>query len=106
MNKSSSSRQFVFVLLAFLLAFAQQAGIAHALSHVQTAQRTQQEKHLPAEKACDKCLAFASLDGVAQSGDAKTPAPPSYDVFVPTDAKLVAVAVVTPYLTRAPPRPA
>ena len=104
MDKPSSLRQFGLLILVLLLAFAQQAGSVHALSHLRAAESSRQSKHPPIEKACDKCLAFASLDGIVEGHDAKPPTPPSYDVFISTDGTRAAVAVVTPYLTRAPPR--
>jgi len=62
------ARTYFAVLLACLLAFAQQASMTHALSHFTDEQN--QQKHLPGAKACEKCAAFAELNG-AISG--KTP---------------------------------
>jgi hypothetical protein len=99
----SSSRLFGPLALVFLLAFTQQAGTLHAVSHLKASQTSQHDKHRPAEKACDKCLTFAALDGVAQDEDAKTPVPCGYGLFVAVNTTLAAVAVPSPYLTRAPP---
>ena len=51
------------ILLAFLLLLSQQLGVAHAVSHLSPdiASITSHDKHLPSERQCAQCLAFAAI---------------------------------------------
>lgn len=55
-----SFRQFLPLLLAFSLLFAQQAGAVHVLRHT-LAEHSQQNKHAPHQPACEKCATYAQL---------------------------------------------
>jgi len=59
------------VWLAFLLLFAQQGAMLHAVSHLPgpAPAQSQPDKHLPHSQACDKCVVYAQLAG----GVAATP---------------------------------
>jgi hypothetical protein len=53
------------VWLAFLLLFAQQGAVLHALSHLSgpTPTQSQPDKQLPHSQACDKCVVYAQMAG-------------------------------------------
>ncbi len=81
------TRRMQFFLLAFVLLFAQQVAVLHALSHTFTSPATQQEQDLPSAKTCSQCLALAEIQGAVPA----TPTP-----FVVARAGFVA-AVFVPF---------
>lgn len=58
-------RTVLHVWLAFLLLFAQQGAMLHALSHVPgpVPAQSQPDKQLPHSQACDKCVVYGQLAG-------------------------------------------
>lgn len=99
-------RLILFVCLVFSLLFAQQGAALHALSHFADSvpAQSQQEKHLPHSPACDKCVVYAGIGGVAPSS------PPVFATQGTTAILAAAVfllffsAPLRTYLSRAPPR--
>jgi hypothetical protein len=59
------TRTILHVWLAFLLLFAQQGAVLHALSHVPgpLPAQSQPDKQLPHSQACDKCVVYGQLAG-------------------------------------------
>jgi hypothetical protein len=54
--------RYLFLPLAFVLLFAQQAGAAHALGHaLDDIKQHQEDKHTPHSNACEKCADYAQL---------------------------------------------
>lgn len=99
----SVKRAVPYVLMAFVLLVAQQAGYEHALSHFDQSSPASKEKQLPHTKACIKCGLSAQLG----TGLVSEPA-----LFVPAERFACAVLVPCPgfhpaaprrYLSRAPP---
>ncbi|GAO37213.1 hypothetical protein SCT_2631 [Sulfuricella sp. T08] len=101
-----NSRLLFLLWLAFVLLFAQQGAVLHALSHFADGVPTQsqQDKHLPHSPACDKCVVYAGIGGAAPSS------PP---VFTIQEAATMLAAVffllffsapLRTYLSRGPPR--
>jgi hypothetical protein len=100
MQRMRVSRLPFAILLAILLAFAQQAGATHALSHFSD---DHQKEHSLAAKACEQCVAFASLGAAAP---ADTPLPHDLQLthqLACVVLKGVARSAFTPYQSRAPP---
>jgi len=101
-----NSRLLLSLWLAFVLLFAQQGAVLHALSHFADSApaQSQQEKHLPHSPACDKCVVYAGIGGAAAS------APPvffSREMTVVLASALFLLFFSAPfrtYLSRAPPR--
>jgi hypothetical protein len=58
-------RLLLHVWLGFLLVFAQQGAVGHALSHLSEPAPSQssQDKQLPHSPACDKCVVYAQMAG-------------------------------------------
>ncbi|MGH8750325.1 MAG: hypothetical protein ACREUV_01315 [Burkholderiales bacterium] len=54
-------RQYLYVVLAVFLLFAQQGSLLHGLSHISDKTPAQQDRQLPHSKACDKCIAYAEV---------------------------------------------
>ena len=50
---------FLRAMLALMLLFTQQLGLAHSVLHLSVQGKVHQ---LPIEKACEQCAAFAALD--------------------------------------------
>lgn len=80
-------------------------GYAHAVSHLSdTSSRSQQNKQLPIEQACEQCLAFAQIGSALAShvflifGDA-APAP----LALPYQAPILFPRTVCVFHSRAPP---
>jgi hypothetical protein len=99
-------RTVLHVWLAFLLLFAQQGAMLHALSHVPgpTPTQSQPDKQLPHSQACDKCVVYGQLAG-------SVAAAPLVIFEQQAAVALVAVLVATyfplffrAYSSRAPPR--
>ena len=72
----SFSRLFLPLLFAFVLLFAQQGGITHALNHTLAGQNqpennqpenNQKDKQAPHSPACDQCASYAQLGGALNS---------------------------------------
>ena len=57
---------FFPLLLAFVLLFAQQAGVVHTLSHALEKQ-TQHDKQAPHSDVCEQCAAYAQLGNALSS---------------------------------------
>jgi len=62
-------RLSLWLLLSLLLVIAQQGAVAHEISHyVDDAKQSQQKnKQSPADKLCEKCLAFAQIAGAVHA---------------------------------------
>lgn len=98
---------FLCLLLTLLLLGSQQMGLAHAIAHLgEESQRASQVKQVPADKLCERCLAFA------QVGTAVDTAPLRFLVPVLEESvQLVNLAHSAPpatrccFLSRAPPAP-
>jgi hypothetical protein len=58
-----------WLLLSLLLVIAQQGAVAHEISHyVDNVKQSQQKnKQSPADKLCEKCLAFAQIAGAVHA---------------------------------------
>jgi hypothetical protein len=54
-----TSRWLLHLAFAFVLLFAQQGAVTHALTHL--AEHAGQEKHLPHSPACEQCVAYAGI---------------------------------------------
>jgi hypothetical protein len=99
-----SLRLYAAVLLAGMLVLAQQAGALHALSHwADGPDATQQQKHHPGEKVCDKCLVFAGIDSTASQGLPVVPLVDSQHHAHCCDTLPPARFGAAPYRSRAPP---
>ena len=91
-------------LISLALLFAQQGALLHGMSHsLQDRSGPSQEQHLPGDKACDKCVAFAQIGGAVASGDPPFMAVASH--FLPAFFVLLftAVHITLGYSSRAPP---
>jgi hypothetical protein len=98
-------RQILSVLLALLLLLTQQMGYAHAVSHLSdNSHRSQPNKQLPVEQACEQCLAFAQIGSALTSHlfQIFADAAPSPLPLPPVTAILVARTVCV-FHSRAPP---
>ena len=63
------SRLFLPVFLAFVLLFAQQAGVTHALQHALADLAQQQnEKQTSQPKTCEQCETYAQLSNALNVG--------------------------------------
>jgi hypothetical protein len=62
---TSLRRLSLWLLLSLLLVIAQQGAVAHEISHYadDVSQSQQKNKQSPADKFCEKCLAFAQIAG-------------------------------------------
>lgn len=68
LNAVMLRRNFLHVLLALLLLCSQQMRVAHAVSHWgDSHQSSTDSKHLPSDKPCDQCLAFAQIGSALNS---------------------------------------
>ena len=94
------------ILLACLLAFIQQAGFAHALSHLaspNSQQSTRNDAPHPAEKVCLECMAFAQLGaGLTGQAPAAAVAPPPVAV-AEAPARIFDPQFIPAFRSRAPP---
>jgi len=96
-------RALTDVLMVFVLLIAQQAGYAHALSHLDRLSPTSQDKQLPHTKVCAKCALSAQL-GTGLLGHSTTriaTAAATSAVFGPSH--LVYLPRPRRFLSRAPP---
>ena len=100
------TRPLLSILLACLLVFIQQAGFAHALSHLaspNSRQPIRNDAPHPAEKVCIECVAFAQL-GAGLTGQAVAPAvalPPVAAAEAP--ARIFDLQFIPVFRSRAPP---
>jgi hypothetical protein len=92
----------LFLLLALLFAFAQQAALLHALSH-NTQGDTQQDKHLPGAKVCEKCVVFAQFGAAVASAASQFHLSAAANDFLFQSHTSVCRQPAAPYLSRAPP---
>lgn len=110
-----AARPFLHVLLALLLMFSQQAGFAHALSHLSNlsnpADRNGQAagadhgKKTPPEDRCAQCLAFAHLGASPPAEGPRLPAVPADEArAVPTSPASIGARPLRAFQSRAPPR--
>lgn len=61
-------RIFAYTFFVVALLFAQQAALAHGISHYLSDKAPlQQDKPLPHLKVCDKCIAYAGINGALHS---------------------------------------
>lgn len=62
-------QRYFFLLLAFVLLFAQQAGAAHALHHaLEDLTQQQEEQQAPHSDTCEKCADYAQLGSALNVG--------------------------------------
>lgn len=91
--------------LAFLLLFAQQGAVLHAVAHLgdYPPARQQQEQHSHPGQVCDECLAYAGIGSAAPA--ASLPDLPAIASHLPADACPAAPtsAQRVAYRSRAPP---
>jgi hypothetical protein len=92
----------LFLLLALLFIFAQQAAALHALSH-DTQADTQQDKHLPGAKVCEKCVVFAQFGAAMASSAAHLHLSAVPEDFLSHSDTSVRQQSAVAYLSRAPP---
>ena len=90
------------LLLAVLFIFAQQAAILHALSHDSRTQ-TQQDKHLPGGKVCEKCIVFAQFSAAVAALGAHVPLCAGVQDFLFQSDTGIRQQPAVAYLSRAPP---
>lgn len=100
-------RQYRFTLIALIAVLCllgmQQGAAYHRLSH-SADDATSQQKHLPHEKNCDKCVFYAEV-----GGGAPTTSHPAFDVSAPhvnlaaAPRSLLHAANPSAYSARAPP---
>jgi len=63
------THRYFFLLLAFVLLFAQQAGAAHAISHtLEDLTQRQEDKPAPHSDACEKCADYVHLGSALNVG--------------------------------------
>ena len=98
-----SRRLPLFLLLAFLLAFAQQASALHAMSHAVDAP-AQPQKHMPGVQGCEKCLAFAEIEGAAVASELCISEPPGEALQRVVWPAAPNSPIRFAYRSRAPPR--
>ena len=98
-------RTLLPLLLAFLLAFAQQAAALHALSHLTHSGSVpaQQDHHLPNAKVCDKCLAFAETGSAIHSATSVAPLAVAFFDATLWFAPWISRAILSAAPARAPP---
>ena len=61
-------RTVAYTFFAVALLFAQQGALAHGISHFMSGEAPlQQDKPLPHSKVCDKCIAYAGINGALHS---------------------------------------
>ncbi|HWN30141.1 MAG TPA: hypothetical protein VNN78_02085 [Burkholderiales bacterium] len=61
-------RIFAYTFFAVALLFAQQGALAHGISHYLSNEAPlQQDQQLPHSKVCDKCIAYAGINGALHS---------------------------------------
>ncbi len=101
-----NSRLLFPLWLAFVLLFAQQGAVLHALSHLADSvpSQSQQEKHLPHSPACDKCVAYAGIGGATPSSPPVFTTPETTIILAAVLLLLFFSAPQRTYLSRAPPR--
>ncbi|MDO8178191.1 MAG: hypothetical protein Q7U12_16845 [Undibacterium sp.] len=98
-------RPLVSLFLVFLLLFMQQVGYAHAISHLSNANFSNvKNSHLPAELACEQCIAFAQV-GSAVRTDPITLAvtPVAVDIPLSRSTQFHFLKTVCVFHSRAPP---
>jgi hypothetical protein len=62
--------RYFFLLFAFVLLFAQQAGAAHAVRHaLEDLTQQQEDKQAPHSDACEKCADYVHLGSALNVGD-------------------------------------
>jgi hypothetical protein len=106
--RTQKTRRLISLVLAVLLVAIQQAGFAHALTHLsipasQKSSRTDTQH--PAEKVCIECVAFAQLGSglTAEAAPVTMPAPRIEIAAAPFRA--FDPAFVSCFQSRAPPLP-
>lgn len=60
-------RLFLPVFLAFVLLFAQQGGVVHALRHALAEQSQHQDNQTPHSNACEQCTSYSQLGSALNS---------------------------------------
>lgn len=92
-------------LLALMLLFAQQFGHVHALSHLADGgDKPSHSKQLPADKACDLCLAFSAVGAALTASPTLPPVQAgSYPLPDTSRPQFPALAFAAAFHSRAPP---
>lgn len=102
---SSVRRLSLWLLLSLLLVIAQQGAVAHEISHYvdYLNQSQQNDKQSPADKLCEKCLAFAQIAGAVHAEPPVLALPAlTYD-YTPVAPVAVIAAEAPAYRSRGPP---
>ena len=105
MNPLRHLRYTIVALLAVLCLLGLQYGAAmHGLSHLTAEKSADQQKHLPSDKTCDKCMVYAEIDNGAPTTTHATLDVLAHriDVAIATPRQLPSSSP-TPYSARAPP---
>jgi hypothetical protein len=95
-------------LLALVLLLSQQAGFAHAVSHFSKLhhQSASQDKELPIEQICEKCLSFTQIgSGLTSQFRLHLSDATSYKVLVPDLTPTLLPSTLPAFRSRAPPTP-
>jgi hypothetical protein len=105
MNPLRHLRYTIFALLAVLCLLGLQYGAAmHGLSHLTAEKHSEQQKHLPNEKTCDKCMVYAEIGaGAPTTAHATISAVASSIDIATTPRRYFPFLDPTPYSARAPP---
>ena len=104
--RARHTRRIVSLVLSLLLAAIQQAGLAHALTHLANPSPQNSSRNdtpHPAAKVCTECIAFAQIDSALLPASALpavivAPAAPVAAEFRPFEPEFVAH-----FRSRAPP---
>jgi hypothetical protein len=106
--KNMSSRWLAYLSLILALLLTQQGAVLHALSHVPgqvPAHSHADDKQLPHNPACEKCVAYAAFGGALGSKPLFITAPLLAAIFVAMPFIAFAPAFLRAYPARAPPFP-
>lgn len=94
-------QRFLLCLLATLLLFAQQAGHAHAISHL--GKQPPPKEQLGHDQLCGKCVSFEKLSAAAPVGHAAAPTVTLVFAQPDADAGIFRPVAVAAFQSRAPP---
>lgn len=94
-------QRFLLCLLATLLLFAQQAGHAHAISHL--GKQPPPKEQLGHDQLCGKCVSFEKLSAAAPVSHAASPAVALVFAAPDADARTFRPVAVAAFHSRAPP---
>jgi hypothetical protein len=104
--RSHKTRSIVSLVLALLLVAIQQAGFAHALTHLSNPapqNSSRNDSQHPAQKACIDCIVFAQLGSALPSTPATAIVAPPHIAVATTAIRVHDPAFVPYFHSRAPP---